>query len=50
VFVADLDKLADDLAPVLEDGDVVLTLGAGNIGAVAQALPPALRTLKVVGQ
>jgi UDP-N-acetylmuramate--alanine ligase len=50
VFVADLDKLADDLAPVLEDGDVVLTLGAGNIGVVAQALPSALRTLKVVGQ
>ena len=35
--------------PVLEDGDVVLTLGAGNIGAIAQELPEQLRTLKVVG-
>jgi len=49
VFVADLDKLADDLAVVLEDGDVVLTLGAGNIGTVALELPQQLRTLKVVG-
>ena len=49
VFVADLETLADDLAAVLEDGDVVLTLGAGNIGAVAQTLPAALQTLKVVG-
>jgi UDP-N-acetylmuramate--alanine ligase len=49
VFVADLDNLADNLAAVLEDGDVVLTLGAGSIGAVALELPDALRTLKVVG-
>ena len=49
VFVADLDTLADDLAAVLEDGDVVLTLGAGNIGAVAQQLPARLQTLQVVG-
>jgi UDP-N-acetylmuramate--alanine ligase len=49
VFVVDLDKLSDDLLAVLEDGDVVLTLGAGNIGAVAQTLPGELRTLKVVG-
>jgi UDP-N-acetylmuramate--alanine ligase len=49
VFVADLDNLADNLAAVLEDGDVVLTLGAGSIGAVALELPNALRTLQVVG-
>jgi UDP-N-acetylmuramate--alanine ligase len=49
VFVADLDNLADNLAAVLEDGDVVLTLGAGSIGAIALELPEALRTLKVVG-
>jgi UDP-N-acetylmuramate--alanine ligase len=48
VFVADLDKLSDDLAAVLEDGDVVLTLGAGSIGTVALELPGLLRTLKVV--
>ena len=49
VFVADLDNLADNLAVVLEDGDVVLTLGAGSIGAVALELPNVLRTLQVVG-
>jgi UDP-N-acetylmuramate--alanine ligase len=48
VFVADLDKLANDLAAVLRDGDLVLTLGAGSIGTVAQELPQKLRTLKVV--
>ena len=45
----DVIHLADNLAAVLEDGDVVLTLGAGSIGAVALELPDALRTLKVVG-
>jgi UDP-N-acetylmuramate--alanine ligase len=48
VFVAEIDSLADDLAAVLKDGDVVLTLGAGSIGAAALNLPAALRTLKAV--
>jgi UDP-N-acetylmuramate--alanine ligase len=48
VFVADLDTLPTDLAAVLKDGDLVLTLGAGSIGAAALELPQALRTLKVV--
>jgi UDP-N-acetylmuramate--alanine ligase len=48
IFVAELDNLPANLAAVLEDGDLVLTLGAGSIGAVAQELPQALRTLKVV--
>jgi UDP-N-acetylmuramate-alanine ligase len=30
------------LEPLLADGDVVLTLGAGSIGAVAASLPQAL--------
>ena len=42
VFVQDLATLAADLQPVLEDGDLVLTLGAGNIGAAAQELPQQL--------
>ena len=42
VFVEDIEGLADDIAPVLEDGDLVLTLGAGSIGAVAQELPARL--------
>jgi UDP-N-acetylmuramate--alanine ligase len=35
VFVADASVLRDALAAVVEEGDVVLTLGAGDIGAVA---------------
>ncbi|HEX3848472.1 MAG TPA: UDP-N-acetylmuramate--L-alanine ligase [Steroidobacteraceae bacterium] len=38
VFVERVEDLADALRAVLNDGDVVLTMGAGNIGAVAQDL------------
>ena len=38
VFVERVDELADSLRGVLHDGDVVLTMGAGNIGTVAQEL------------
>ncbi len=38
VFVERVDELAETLRGVLRDGDVVLTMGAGNIGAVAQDL------------
>jgi UDP-N-acetylmuramate--alanine ligase len=38
VFVEHIDELADSLRGILHDGDVVLTMGAGNIGAVAQDL------------
>ncbi len=38
VFVERVDDLAEALRAVLHDGDVVLTMGAGNIGAVAQDL------------
>ena len=38
VFVERVDALADSLRAVLQDGDVVLTMGAGNLGAVAQDL------------
>jgi UDP-N-acetylmuramate--alanine ligase len=42
IFVEDMEELAEVLAPLVEPGDVVLTLGAGNIGAAAAALPQAL--------
>jgi UDP-N-acetylmuramate--alanine ligase len=38
VFVERVDDLAESLRELLHDGDVVLTMGAGNIGAVAQDL------------
>ena len=38
VFVERVEDLAESLRGVLRDGDVVLTMGAGNIGAVAQEL------------
>jgi UDP-N-acetylmuramate--alanine ligase len=38
VFVERADDLAESLRGILHDGDVVLTMGAGNIGAVAQEL------------
>lgn len=42
VFVEDLEGLPDVLRHLLRDGDVVLTLGAGSIGAAAASLPDAL--------
>ncbi|KPK38412.1 MAG: UDP-N-acetylmuramate--alanine ligase [Gammaproteobacteria bacterium SG8_47] len=38
VFVDDVSELGGTLAGVLHDGDVLLTLGAGNIGAAAAGL------------
>ena len=38
VFVERVDELAEALRAVLHDGDLVLTMGAGNVGTVAQDL------------
>jgi UDP-N-acetylmuramate--alanine ligase len=38
VFVERVETLADSLRAVLHDGDLVLTMGAGSIGAVAHDL------------
>ena len=43
VFVERLDDLVDVLQTVLADGDLVLTMGAGDIGAFAQSLPELLQ-------
>ena len=45
VFVETADALPQSLALLLEHGDLLLTMGAGDIGAVAHALPRALATL-----
>ncbi len=42
VFVATIDELPEVLAGLLQDGDIVLLLGAGDIGTVAAKLPQAL--------
>ena len=52
VFVESLDDLQPVLLDLLEDGDLVLTMGAGDIGAYAAGLPellsdgPALKVYK----
>ena len=38
VYLPDVEQLADVLAPILQDGDIVLTLGAGSIGRSARDL------------
>jgi UDP-N-acetylmuramate--alanine ligase len=38
-FVAQAEQLPSVLSPLLRDQDILLTLGAGNIGAVAATLP-----------
>ncbi|MBI3546543.1 MAG: UDP-N-acetylmuramate--L-alanine ligase [Gammaproteobacteria bacterium] len=43
IFVEDVNTLAQSLQDVLRANDVLLTLGAGSIGAVAAALPQALK-------
>ena len=42
VFVEKIEQLAEALAGVLRAGDVVVTMGAGSIGAVAHELPARL--------
>ena len=42
VFVEDVERLPQELRRVLRDGDLLLMLGAGNIGAVAASLPDEL--------
>jgi UDP-N-acetylmuramate--alanine ligase len=43
VFARDLNDVPRILRTLLEDGDLVLTMGAGDIGALAARLPKLLR-------
>src|SRR5437762_2080466 len=45
LFVEKVEELAGSLKDVIRDGDVILAMGAGNISAVAHALPGALAAL-----
>jgi len=49
VFVAELEQLPSVLSPLLRDQDILLTLGAGNIGAVAGMLSESLAAGKEDG-
>jgi UDP-N-acetylmuramate--alanine ligase len=42
VFVEEPEKLAETLRDLIQEGDVILTQGAGNVGALAAALPQQL--------
>jgi UDP-N-acetylmuramate--alanine ligase len=43
VFVESLDSLHGVLLDLIKDGDLLLTMGAGDIGAYAAGLPELLR-------
>lgn len=43
VFVEKPEDLVDALKNVIQEGDVILTQGAGNVGALSHALPSQLR-------
>jgi UDP-N-acetylmuramate--alanine ligase len=38
IFIEDVENLGTDLPSILQDGDVVLTMGAGSIGRIASQL------------
>jgi UDP-N-acetylmuramate--alanine ligase len=50
LFVEKVEELASALKDVIRDGDLILAMGAGNISAVAHALPGALATLLPPGR
>ena len=49
LFVARVEELAEVLRNLLRDGDVIVTMGAGNITAVANQLPAALAAPRAPG-
>lgn len=44
IFIEDVEQLGNDLQTILQDGDLVLTMGAGSIGRVASQLKETLGT------
>ena len=43
IFVEDIEEVDKELISVLQDGDVLLTLGAGSVGRIASGLPQKLQ-------
>jgi UDP-N-acetylmuramate--alanine ligase len=50
LFVEKVEELAGALKDVIKAGDVIVCMGAGNISAVAHALPAALAQLLPAGR
>ena len=50
VFVDKLDQLPRALAQIVRDGDLVVTMGAGSIGAIAAELPASLAAARASPQ
>lgn len=50
ILLASLDKIPETLNNIAEDGDVVILMGAGSIGRVAQTLPGQLQQLVMEGK
>jgi UDP-N-acetylmuramate--alanine ligase len=49
IFIENIDDLGQSMWPILSDGDIVLTLGAGSIGKFARELPSAINTMSSLG-
>ncbi|MEO1575927.1 MAG: cyanophycin synthetase, partial [Pseudomonadota bacterium] len=49
VFLADINNAAKVLRGLLRDGDLLLTLGAGNVGALTTTLPTELGVVDATG-
>ena len=47
IFVEDVDKLSSVLTPLIKDGDVLLTLGAGSIGKASRSVFEQLASVEV---
>jgi UDP-N-acetylmuramate--alanine ligase len=43
IFLEKIEQLPEALKRIVRDGDLVVTMGAGSIGAVAAELPKTLR-------
>ena len=50
IFVDKVDQLPQALVQIVRDGDLVVTMGAGSIGAIANELPRTLATLRPEGR
>ncbi|MCV6639396.1 UDP-N-acetylmuramate--L-alanine ligase [Candidatus Albibeggiatoa sp. nov. NOAA] len=46
IFIEQHDQLLEQLLPQLQDNDIVLTLGAGNIGAISSYLSGELKAIQ----